>query len=366
LTPIVSALILIFILGVLITAHEWGHFIMARLTGIQVNEFAIGMGPVIWSRQKKNAEGEPVGTKFSLRALPIGGFCAMEGEDEGSGNPRAFNNRPRWARFLTLIAGSGMNFLLGFVLLLIFYGTMIGGGVVGTQIMDLAEGFPLEGEQGLLPGDEFVEVNGHDIYNYMDLSLFLDRGEGEPYDLKLRRGGQTVVLNDLPLQRRDYGDGQPRFGFQFGYEEMTPLNALRHSFFGSVDYVRLVWVSLGDLVTGRAGIGEMMGPVGMGGEINTLVSGTGEGVNFFTKLMDLMMLAALIAVNLAVMNLLPLPALDGGRIVFVGVEAIRRKPINPKYEGYVHAAGMVLFLLLMVFVFFNDIVRLVTGSAIGA
>ena len=372
-----SVLILVVVLGVLITAHELGHYFMARLTGVAVNEFAIGMGPAIWSRRKKDAEGNRTGTKFSLRVFPIGGFCAMEGEDESSSNPHAFNNRPRWARALVLVAGSLMNFLVGLLILLVLLGTTVGKDVATARIGSLMAGFPLEGEQGLMAGDQILRIDGQPVYTQMDVSLLMSRRSGGSFDFVVRRDGKRVEVS-LPLEKREYGaetydiviytpqgvettpaysEGGRYYGFRFAFERVTLLTAVKNAWLQGIDYVRLVWMSLGDLVTGRAGLDELMGPIGMGAQINEVVSDPDPNVTPWWRAATILNMAALIAVNLAVMNLLPLPALDGARILFVGLEAVRRKPVNPRIEGVIHMAGMVLLIGLMIFAAFNDVIR---------
>ena len=352
---IVSIVILIVILGVLITVHELGHFATAKLTGVKVNEFAIGMGPKIFKRQK----GE---TLYSLRAFPIGGFCAMEGEDDNSlPDPRAFGNRPLWARFLVLVAGSGMNFIIGFLIFVIAVSSMTYIGE--PNITSFAPEFAFEGEAGFQAGDRITAINGHPIYVFDDVGIFLALGEGNLYDFTLLRDGRTVNLENLPLQKEmmtnEDGTQSKRFGFDFGdYSEKAVGTVLREAWLQSIDMVRLVKVSIGELIAGRAGFDQLQGPVGMGAIVDDIVQAPNVPIGL--RMSALLQLAALLAVNLAVMNLLPLPALDGGRILFLLIELIRRKKMNPKVEGYVHAAGFVLVIGLMVFIFYNDIARLVT------
>ncbi|SMC37081.1 M50 family metallopeptidase [Papillibacter cinnamivorans] len=348
-------IIAILIFSILIAVHEWGHFISAKLLGVQVNEFSIGMGPALFKRQR----GE---TLYSLRALPIGGYCAMEGEAEESDNPRSLTEQPFWKKFIIFVAGSFMNFFLGFLIVLLLFTQAQAYNV--PVIDSLMTGFPqeLQGENGLMPGDRLVKINGENIYIYSDVALLLSRGEGKNYDLVIDRGGKTVVLNDFPLARREYvvdGETAMKFGLVFGYEEATPLGRLKQAWFNSVDFVRMVRMGLTDVITGAASVNSLSGPVG----IVTAISDVGEqSASALDAFYSIAYLMSLIAVNLAVVNMLPFPALDGGRILYAAVASVitvftRRKP-NPKIEAYVNMAGFALLILLIVFVTYSDITKL--------
>ena len=349
-------IIAILLFGFLIAIHEFGHFITAKAFGVRVNEFAIGMGPAIFSRQR----GE---TLYALRAFPVGGYCAMEGEDEDSDDPRSFGAQNGWKRLVILAAGAFMNFLAGLVLILLLFS---GAQAFTTPVLSgFMDGFPLEGEQGLMAGDRIVSINGERIYLYNDVTLFLSRGNGEPYDMVVERDGQRVVLNDLPLELREYTvDGQSvtRYGLYFAVEEATVGAKLRNSWYNAIDFVRLVRISLTDLVTGSAGLKDMTGPVGI---VDTITQVGSQSASVRIALENILYFGALIAVNLAVMNLLPLPALDGGRIFFLLINGVWmflfRRRIDPKYESYVHVAGLVALLALMAVVTFNDLARIFGG-----
>lgn len=347
--------IAILIFGILIAVHEWGHFISAKLLGVQVNEFSIGMGPALIKRQK----GE---TLYSLRAVPIGGYCAMEGEAEESDNPRSLTEQPFWKKFIIFVAGSFMNFLTGFLIVLLLFTQAEAYSV--PVIDSLMTGFPreLQGENGLMPGDRLVKINGENVYIYSDVALLLSRGEGKGYDLVIGRGGETVYLDDFPLARRDYvveGTTRKMYGLVFGYEIATPLGRLKESWFTSVDFVRTVRMGLTDVITGAASVNSLSGPVG----IVTAISDVGEqSASALDAFYSIAYLMALIAVNLSVVNMLPFPALDGGRILYTAVASVitvitRRKP-NPKIEAYVNMAGFALLLLLIAFVTYSDILKL--------
>ncbi len=352
-------LIAILMFGVLIAVHELGHFLTAKLFGIKVNEFAIGMGPALWKKQR----GE---TLYALRALPIGGFCGIEGEDGSSDDPRAFQKKPLWQRLVVLAAGSLMNLLAGFLIAFVIYLLCSFSGeyvVAENRLSGFMEGFPLQSESGLLPGDRILSVNGMRVHTTRDFSLFMSLSDGESVDLVIRREGKRIRLEDFPLQLRDYtledGSTVQRYGLYFTQLPLTPLQAVKEACYDCAYYARVVWVSLKLLVTGGAGVKDLSGPVGIVKAISDAgVSAptVGEG------LMNVFSLIAFIAVNLAVMNLLPIPALDGGRIfstlVFRLLEGLLGRKPNPKIEGGIHAVGLLLLLALMAFVMFHDIFRL--------
>lgn len=349
-------IIAVLLFGFLVAIHEFGHFITAKAFGVRVNEFAIGMGPAIFSKQR----GE---TLYALRLFPVGGFCAMEGEDDDSDDPRAFGTQKAWKRLVILAAGAFMNFLAGLVLILLLFSRA--QAFTTPVITGFMEGFPLEGEQGLMTGDRVVSINGERIYLYNDVTLFLSRGSGEPYDIVVERDGQRVILNDLPLELREYtveGQTVTRYGLYFGIEEATVSAKLRNSWYNAIDFVRLVRISLTDLATGNAGLKDMTGPVGI---VDTITQVGSQSASVRIALENILYFGALIAVNLAVMNLLPLPALDGGRIFFLLINGawmlLFRRRIDPKYESYVHVAGLVALLALMAVVTFNDLARIFGG-----
>ncbi len=250
--------------GVLIAVHEFGHFGASKLFGIKVNEFSIGMGPTLFKRQK----GE---TQYSLRALPIGGFCAIEGEDGQSDDPRSFTQKPLWQRLIVMVAGAGMNILVGFLITLILYfiSACSGSYVVGDTTLDgFMEGFPLEGENGLMVGDRITAVNGWGVNNPRDLTVFLSLEGGDTVTITVRRDGKKVVLRDLPLTKRVYvdpatGEEGLYYGLYFRQVELTPGIALRETVYDCEYYVRMVWLSLRYLLTGKAGVKDLSGPVGL-------------------------------------------------------------------------------------------------------
>ena len=341
--------------GVLIGIHEFGHFIAAKSLGVKVNEFSIGMGPAIFKRQK----GE---TLYALRILPIGGYCAMEGEDEETDDPRCFSRQRGWKKIIILAAGSFMNFLLGLVLVLVIFSQA--AGFNAPVISGFTENNPYEGENALQVGDEIYSVDGHRIYFTGNFSLYLSRNSSQVYDIVVIRDGERVELNDFAMKPYEQADGSAAYGLSFSVVEANLGNTLKYSWYTTIDFVRQVWLALSDLVGGLMGLDDMAGVVGIVDMINDVGSETAQNEGVGIALMDIGYLVAFIAVNLAVMNMLPIPALDGGRVLFVLlnglIHLITRKRIPARYEGYVHTAGFVLLLGLMVVVMYNDISRIIS------
>ena len=348
-------LLAILFFGIMVAIHEFGHFFTAKLLRVKVNEFSIGMGPAIWSRTK----GE---TQYSFRAFPVGGYCAMEGEDEKTGDPRAFSIQSWWKKLIILAAGSFMNFLLGLLLITILYaGTT---QVRVPVITEFADGFTQQGENGLMVGDRILSVDGHAILMYNDVITYFSRNDGQGMDLVVERGGEKVVLKDLPMERFEYEyEGGTTTGFGLIFGQVDTLNAcgrLKLAVLQTLDFVRVVWQGLIDLVTGQVSIRSMSGVIGIVDAVGS-VGAASETV--LDGIFNVLYFVAFISVNLAVMNMLPIPALDGGRIFFVLINAVvylfSRKNIQAKYEGYVHTAGFLLLIVLMIAVAFNDVWKII-------
>lgn len=349
--------IAILMFSFLIFIHEFGHFITAKLFGVKVNEFAIFMGPRLlhWGK------GE---TEYSLRLLPIGGFCAMEGEDGSSEDPRSFTAQAPWKRCIILAAGAFMNFLTGFLILVVLYASATGFRTL--EITGFVEGCPLEGENGLQVGDVLEEVDGDNLYIFSDFQMLTERAGEGPMDLTVRRNGERIVLEDVDMTKRDYvvdGETQHIYGLVLGgVEEKTIGSLLKNAWYTSIDFARMVKMGLLDLISGRAGMEDMSGPVGI---VDTIQE-TGQSAETTSEgVMNVVYFGAFIAINLAFMNMLPIPALDGGHIFLLLVtwliETVTRRKIDSKYEAYIHAAGLVVLLGFMVLVTFNDVARLITG-----
>ncbi len=360
---LIYILIAIFMIGLLIALHELGHFIAAKACGVKVNEFSIGMGPCLIHRQGKE-------TDYSLRALPVGGFCAMEGEEEGdSPDPRAFPNRPWWQRLIILLAGVAVNFLTGFLILLFLFSTS--ESFVVPTIQGFTEGWNAQ-EQGLQAGDRILEVDGHDIYQTADISLFLTRSKDGTVDLTLERDGKRMTL----FGYRFFGVENPETGkveqYYLGVNTTvvpnTPAELLRQSWSQSIDYVRMVWISLGDLFTGQVGVRDMSGIAGMTvmmGELGEEGAAAAEQSGqpaILGAMFNILSFVAFIAINLSVMNLLPIPALDGGQILLMAINGlllkVRGRKLDPKYQGWVSAASLIALMGLILLVNISDVLKM--------
>ena len=341
-----SVLFAVLLFSFLIFVHELGHFVAAKLSNVQVNEFSMFMGPAIWKKQV----GE---TLYALRLIPIGGYCAMEGEDGGSDNPRSFHKAAWWKRLIILVAGAAMNFVAGVGLLGIVYAPA--EAFVTPVISLVEEGCSLAEGDGIQVGDRLVKLDGERIYVSSDFETILSINGGTVHDLVVERNGEMVLLEDVLMERRSFEDGE-RFGFSFTLVDATFGEKVAFVWNSALDNARLVRLSLKMLLSGKAGLSDVTGPVG----IVQMMSETAEASETkLDALLNMLYFGAFLAINLAVMNLLPIPALDGGRVVSLlittAVEAVTRKKINPKYEGYIHAAGMILLLALMALILFKDI-----------
>ena len=353
-TKLIYIIIAIVIFGLLIAIHELGHFLVAKACGVKVLEFSIGMGPQLWHKEGKE-------TQYSLRLFPIGGFCAMEGEDGESDDPRAFGNTAGWKKFLVLIAGSASNFIAGMLLILCLFAAST--GYVSTTLSGFVDGFPCQGETMLQAGDEIVSIDGSAVLLYSYISTLLNRGNGKTHDIVVRRDGEKITLNDLPLTPREYeveGKKVTMYGLYFQSKEATFGSKLRLGLANSVDFVRMIWWSLEDLFTGAVGFSALSGPIGIVDAMGQMAE-SADGVRQAVD--NLLYFAAFLAINLAFMNLLPLPALDGGRVFFLILNGLAvllfRRRIPAKYEGYVHFGGLVLLLGLMVVVAVQDVYRII-------
>ena len=341
----------ILLFSFLIFIHELGHFLAAKASKVQVNEFAMFMGPAIFKKQI----GE---TLYSIRCIPIGGYCAMEGEDEDTDNPRSFQKARWWKRLIILAAGSAMNFVAGFLLFAVAFAPM---KTVVTPVIDNFESYStINGPEGLREGDEILKIDGERIYVSDDVTLILALKGGETHDILVRRNGEKVLLDDLKMEahptKDEHGNDVMRYGMNLHSEDANFGSKLGYIWNYTIDNVRNTRLSLQMLITGQASFKDMSGAVGI---VDMMTDVAASSPSWTDALLNLLYFGGFIAVNLAVMNLLPIPALDGGRIVGLllttVIEAITRKKINPKYEGYIHAAGMILLLVLMAVITFKDI-----------
>ena len=352
-----SVLFAILMFSFLIFIHELGHFVAAKLSGVQVNEFSMFMGPAIFKKQV----GE---TLYSIRCIPMGGYCAMEGEDGGSDNPRAFDKAAWWKRLIILLAGAAMNFVTGVIIFAILY--LPGNQVVAPVISEFTDCCIFNHEEGLQLGDEILKLDGEKIFVNGDISLILELNPGVEHDVVVLRDGQKLAFDNLPMahtHQNENGEAYLHYGFGFG-------QAREVGFFGKVafvwdvvlDNIRNVRLSLQMLFNGKAGVQDLSGPVGI---VQMMSEVADESETSLLALLNLLYFGGMIAVNLAVMNLLPIPALDGGRVlgllVTTAIEKITGKKPDPKYEGYIHGAFMILLLGFMALIMFKDIFVIFRG-----
>ena len=352
-----SYLFAILLFSFLIIIHELGHFMAAKLFGVQVNEFSLFMGPVLFQKQIGK-------TLYSVRCIPIGGFCAMEGEDgEGqTDNPGAFPNAAWWKRCVILVAGAAMNFVTGVAMIGVFLAP--NESYILPQVSLVEENCAFSSY--IQPGDTIVALDGEKIYVNSDFSLIMSLNPGDIHDLTIRRSGELLEYKNVNMQMREFPDenGNPvlRYGFSFSLAESTPGLWANMTWKTSMDTVRMVRLSLQMLFSGRAGFQDVTGPVGIVQQMSNVAEASGSAWYAF---LNLLYFGGFIAINLAVMNLLPIPALDGGRVVGLlltaAVEGITRKKVNPNVEGYIHGVGMLLLLALMAVIVFKDIFFIVKG-----
>ena len=353
---IITILAALLVFSAVIAIHEFGHFTVAKLCGIQVNEFSIGMGPVLWKKNHK-------GTQYSLRALPVGGFVALEGEEspesqqetEASVQPPGvpLNEAPVWQRALVMVAGAVMNFVLGFVVL-VFLIAAQNEPITSKTIYAIQDG-ALCGQTGLQAGDKVLAVNVRRCFVANDILYELVRTQSYSADFTVLRDGQKVQLPGVQFDtwQDEQGETHMSIGFSVYGLEKTPGNVLREAGNSVLYYGRIVFTSLVDLVRGRESINNLSGPVG-------IVSAIGQAASYGWQ--DLLELLALITVNLGILNLLPFPALDGGKVVFLIIEGVTGHAVPEKLQSMLTLATFGLLFGLMIFATYNDILRLITGT----
>lgn len=317
----------------------------ARLFKVEIKEFSIGMGPQIFSRVSAKTN-----IKYSLRILPIGGYVAMVGEDEESDNPDAFCNKKVWQRMIITVAGSVSNIITGFLLMFVVVMTAVALG--STTIAEFDEN-AVSAQYGLSVGDSIVAVGDNLTPTWRNVVYEIGRTGGEPTDITVIRNGERLTLDDVRFgKEKSEGVTFGSIDFYVERSEKSFINIIKESFHASLLTVKMIWESLIDLVSGRYGFEAVSGPVGV---TTTIGVAAKQGIN------SLIYLASVIAVNLGIFNLLPLPALDGGRLLFQLIELVRGKPVSRKYEGMIHFAGIVLLMALMVVITYKDIIKLITG-----
>ena len=339
---LITTVVSILVFSLVIVIHELGHFVVAKKSGTKVNEFSIGMGPKIASVKK----GE---TAYSIRALPIGGFVAMEGEDEESDSEGSFSKAPVSNRIAVVVAGAVMNLILGFAILVFMVSQQ---DAITSRTVSVFHENAMTQQTGLRIDDEIIAVNGRRCYIANDIIYEFARTQDGIIDFKVRREGKVIDLEGVTFETYTAEDGTKQLVLDFFVypAEKTVASVVREAGNWTMSYARTIFLSLVDMITGRVAINQLSGPVGI---VTVISEATSVGVESVLNIL------ALITINLGVFNLVPFPALDGGRLVFLLIEFVRGKPIIPKYEIWVNTAGMIVLLAFMALVTFSDITRLI-------
>ncbi|MDD6058101.1 MAG: RIP metalloprotease RseP [Clostridiales bacterium] len=339
-------IVAILIFSIIILFHELGHFLLAKANGIRVNEFSLGLGPTLFGIKK----GE---TTYSLKLLPMGGACMMEGEDEESGDNRAFGNKSVWARISVVVAGPFFNFIMAFVFAFILLSNI---GYDAPVLSGVKSGYAAE-DAGMQAGDKIIRINRSKIHFFRDISLYTQTHPGDAVVITYERDGVRYQTELTPQYSEEMG------GYLYGFlgpterTQGTVFENLRYSVHEVSYWIRQTLAGLKSIVTGSISVNELSGPVGIVGMIgDSYEQSIAHG--YKAAFLQLLYLTILLSANLGVMNLLPLPALDGGRLLFMLVELVRGKRVSPEKEGMVHLAGMLLLFGLMLIVMFNDIRRI--------
>ncbi len=357
-----TIILFIIVFGLVVISHELGHFLIGRRNGIRVVEFSVGMGPTLFSFTKS-------GTKYSLKLLPLGGACMFDGEDgverEAQQEPEsritdgpeglAFTEAGVWARIATVFAGPFFNFILAFVIAVVL--SAFSGADLPT-VGVVTEGSAAE-EAGLQPGDVIKKIGHEPIHFYREVSLISAMNQGEKMEITYERSGEKAVTTLFP--KYDESDKRYYMGITNGgeYLECNPLQVFQYGFYEVEYWVKITYKSLRMLVMGKVSKDDVSGPVGIAQLVGESYDTAEENYGTPYAILTMLEIVVLLSVNLGIMNLLPLPALDGGRLVFMFVEVLRGKPVSPEKEGMVHFAGLVVLMVLMVFIMYNDIMRLV-------
>lgn len=341
---ILKYVLAIIMICVIVLVHETGHYLIARMNGIVAKEFFIGIGPTIWKKQK----GE---TLFSVKAFPFGGACVF-GNEEDVEDPstNSYLSANVWARIATIFAGPFFNFLLAFVCSLFVIGAT---GYTGTTVVEVTKGSPAE-EAGLQPGDLITRFDGAKVYMYGEITFATMYNNGEPVEVVYKRAGKTYHTTVVPKYDEDYKRMMIGITFSAGDTKPTALETIKYSYANVRYWIKLSVQSIKMLFTGIVSVNDLSGPVGVANMVSDVYDEASDyGIR--VVIYSLLDFAILITANLGVMNLLPFPALDGGKLIFLFIEAIRKKPVNREVEGMISFIGVVLLLLLMVFVMYNDI-----------
>ncbi len=334
-------LIAVLLFLVLILIHEFGHFIAAKLLGVRVNEFAVGFGPKLFAKQF----GE---TKYALNLIPLGGYCAMEGEDEDSTDNRAFCNKAAWRRFLIVVMGAVFNLVFGFIIVSII---LAPNEYFLTTTVDEFKNNAVSVQSGLEENDRIVKVDGRTIFSAYDLNYAFTNVKDGEIDITVVRDGKKKELNSVKFETTQQ-DGIELLTVDF-YVKVEPKNLLTYAKYTvktSASYCAVIWRSLVDLLSGKYGISAISGPVG----VTVVIADAAK-----QSLQNILPLLAFISINLGIFNLLPVPALDGGRLLFIVFEMVTRKRVPQKYESIIHTAGFILLIGFMIFILVKDVLGLI-------
>ena len=380
----VTAIVTIVVFLVMITLHEFGHFAAAKLLGVKVLEFSVGMGPSLIKHMGKK-------TQYSLRLLPIGGYCRLEGEDGESADPEAFSNQKLWKRFIIVASGAVINILLGFAVFAVVVKMM---SPIATNVVEKIDERSYLAEAGVMAGDKIVGINGHKVSIYNDIGLYTGEFDEntKSAEIVVKRSGERIKLSLVPslsevtvtysekgaeisdtlngvsenytvnytkddvpeeIIGKSYSEKRYIIGFEARREEITAVNVIPFAWKYTGYVIKSIFSAIRDMISGKMGLNNLSGPVGVASVI-------GEAVNSGrNSLLNILFIVAALTVNLGIFNLLPLPALDGGRLLFMIIEFIRRKPIPPEKEGMVHTVGLILLLVLAAAVCYSDIMKLI-------
>jgi regulator of sigma E protease len=342
-----SIIIALVMISIIVVVHEFGHYLFAKINGIGVKEFAVGMGPKIVGFQKKE-------TYYSLKLLPIGGACIMEGEDgeEANNSETSFNKKGVWARISVVLAGPVFNFVLAFLLAVCIISII---GYDTTEIKQVIPDYPAA-EAGLQAGDKIVQINNKKMVIYRDIRMYTTLNPGEVLNITFERDGERQTVELTPKYSEE--SGAYLIGITGGeYVKATPWQTIKYAAYEVKYWIEITIKSIGMLFQGQVHREDVAGPVGIVNMIDETYEQSKPG-GVLLIFINMASFAILLSANLGVMNLLPIPALDGGRLIFLLLEVIRRKPVDQKAEGMVHFVGFVCLMILMVVVFFNDLSKI--------
>ena len=333
---------MILVFGVMIFIHEFGHFFTARRCGVAIKEFAVGMGPTLFSWKSKKYD-----TKYALRLFPIGGFVSMVGEDEESDEEGAFCKKSVWKRMLIVIAGAVMNLLLGFLLMMVV--VIMQGPIGSTTVAEFQENAVSNAQ--IQVGDKILSVDGTKVHSGNEVMYEIMNKGYEPIDIVVKRDGEKITLKGVSFKTiEEEGITFGEMDFKVLAESRSFLNLMKQTLSRSVSSVKMVYDSLFGLISGRFGMNAVSGPVGVAEVVGNAAK---------TDYLSFIYIVSILTINLGVINLIPFPALDGGRFVMLAIEGIRRKPINRNVEAYINFAGIIILFAFMIFVSFKDIIKLI-------